>query len=392
MKNQYVLRRCPMRDLKPGMETGRPLFSESGADWLAEGTVLSQELIQRIEKLGFGAVIIREYPIDQSELEHDVEPLGEVVDFAGVDLVESPIDFGAIDLPEPPIDFEIAESELHTSVLSQYDQMLMKLQRLYSLLRLNRGIDVEDLQEAADQILAWTFRGSFITNFLHLAPPREDYLPQHSVHVAAISGVIGRLLNLSEQHMHELVLCGLVHDVGYAAIPADILNKKEALLPEELELIRSHPAKGYKLLEKAKLPTSVLYGVLQHHERIDGSGYPSAIGERRIHLYAKVVGVADVYAAMTSKRAYREKISPFSVMRTLNGEMLGRLDPTSSTAFLEYLSESVLGDIVKLSDGTKAQVVYWHPGDSQPVVRTEKGKFIDLSRDTSRIITEIVGA
>lgn len=383
MKNDFVLRRCSVVDLVPGMEIGRAVYSDDGTEWLAEGSQLTEDRIRRLQILGISSLIIRDYRDLASFTEQEI---------AATIPEQEPVRSGVIAESEP-VELAIAASELKATVSGQYEDVLASMRRIFSVMRVYQQLEREALAAVTEQVLAWTTHGSFITNFLHLIPRREDYLVQHCIHVAAISGIIGRLLDLPEQALRNVVLCGLVHDIGCLALPTEIFDKKETLSPDEFETVRSHPAIGYKMLQKLRtIPTDVLYGVLQHHERVDGSGYPAAADEKRIHLFGKIVGVADVYEAMTSKRAYREKVSPFTVMRTLNSDMLGKLDPTSSTAFLEYLEKSVLGNIVKLSDGSKAQIVFWHYTAPLPTVRTESGKFIDLSRDKTLSIIEIIEA
>jgi HD-GYP domain-containing protein (c-di-GMP phosphodiesterase class II) len=131
---------------------------------------------------------------------------------------------------------------------------------------------------------------------------------------------------------------------------------------------------------------------LQHHERCDGSGYPLGVGQAEIHRFAKIIGLADTYESLNSSRGNAEALSPFLVMPRLRDEMMAKLDPVSCTAFLEYLTKVMIGNIVLLSDGAKAQVVYWRSSDPQPVVRNDNGQFIDLSKQQQISIVKIIGA
>lgn len=328
---------------------------------------MNSELIQRLESLGLVNTFIREYhavPVDIPQSETVINP---------------------------PLEFVIAPSALRMKVDNEYDAVLKNVQRLFAILRLKKTIDSVTLNQITDQIVEWSQRGAFIANFLLIAPKRLDFPVQHSVHVAAISGVIGTLLELSKQELRELVMCGLIHDIGF------LPDSSEAMLssspPKQMENARSHPVKGFKLLQGAAcIPKTVLYGVLQHHERCDGSGYPLRAGQDQIHRFAKIIGVADRFELLSSGTDDQDDLSPFQVMRRVKEEMLGRLDPTACAAFLEYLTKIMIGNIVLLSDGAKAQVVYWQSADPQPVVRTESGQFVDLSKQRKLSIAKIIGA
>jgi HD-GYP domain-containing protein (c-di-GMP phosphodiesterase class II) len=356
-----------VQELVPGMELGQAVYSGNGMAWLVEGTTLNSEMIRRLVNLGLETVVIREYHTVQVDI-----PKEETV-------------------IKPPLEFVIAPSALQARVDNEYETVLISVRRLFSMLRLKRAIDPTLLSQITDQIFQWSSRGAFIANFLLLAAKRSDYPVQHSVHVAAISGVIGNLLELPEQELKELVLCGLVHDIGF------LPDSDEALLgsspPDQMENARSHPVKGFKILQSCSfIPQRVLHGVLQHHERCDGSGYPLGVGQAEIHRFAKIIGLADTYESLNSSRGNAEALSPFLVMPRLRDEMMAKLDPVSCTAFLEYLTKVMIGNIVLLSDGAKAQVVYWRSSDPQPVVRNDNGQFIDLSKQQQISIVKIIGA
>jgi HD-GYP domain-containing protein (c-di-GMP phosphodiesterase class II) len=335
--------------------------------WLVEGNILSADMIQRLVALGLENVVIREYHLEQVDVPEEETVI------------------------EPPLEFVIAPSTLHVQVDNEYEAVLSSVRREFSLLRLKRTLEAASLSQIVDQILEWSSRGAFIANFLLLATPRQDYPVQHSVHVAAISGVIGNLLGMPEQELKELILCGLVHDVGF--LPDSTETLLGSAPPEQMESAKLHPVKGFKILQACSLiPQSVLYGVLQHHERCDGSGYPLGVGQDKIHRFAKIIGVADTYELLNASRGNTESLSPFLVMRRLTEDMLEKLDPVSCTAFLEYLAKGMIGNIVLLSDGAKAQVVYWHASAPQPVVRKETGRFIDLSKQNQLSIVKVIGA
>lgn len=134
---------------------------------------------------------------------------------------------------------------------------------------------------------------------------KDYYTFEHQKKVSQISSVIARRLNLSQEMIEQLYIAGLLHDIGKIGIPAEILNKPGKLNRLELEIIKLHPEIGYRLLRKIKPLEYIADIVLQHHERLNGSGYPRGIKGNSIILPARIIAVADVLEAMSSHRPYR---------------------------------------------------------------------------------------
>jgi PAS domain S-box-containing protein len=135
---------------------------------------------------------------------------------------------------------------------------------------------------------------------------RDPYTAGHQRRVAALACVIADELKLSPRRKDGLRLASIVHDVGKLYVPAEILSKPGTLTETEFNLIKAHPQLGYDLLRKIDFPWPVAEMVLQHHERVDGSGYPQGLRDKEILLESRIMGVADVVEAMASHRPYRE--------------------------------------------------------------------------------------
>ena len=134
---------------------------------------------------------------------------------------------------------------------------------------------------------------------------RDRYTAGHQVRVADLACMIARQMGFPESRIPIIRIAGLIHDVGKVCVPTEILNKPAPLSPIEFEIVKQHPKAAYDVLEKIEFPWAIADIVLQHHERIDGSGYPSGLRGDQIHLEAKIIGVADVVEAMSSHRPYR---------------------------------------------------------------------------------------
>ncbi len=166
-----------------------------------------------------------------------------------------------------------------------------------------------DIQKRMDEIVQAT---SLVVE------TRDPYTPRHQRRVSELACAITREMSLSEREVNSIRVAGLLHDVGKITLPADILNKPDQLNAHEFGIIKSHPEIGYEILKMLKLPWSVTEAVLQHHERLNGSGYPVGLSETEIILEAKIVAVADVVDAMSSLRPYRPALGLDCVLKEIS--------------------------------------------------------------------------
>jgi putative nucleotidyltransferase with HDIG domain len=134
---------------------------------------------------------------------------------------------------------------------------------------------------------------------------RDPYTAGHQRQVAQLAGVMAQEMGFSPERVEGMRVLGSLHDIGKIAIPAEILSKPGRLSPMEFTLIKDHPRVGYEIIKDIDFPFPLAEGILQHHERLDGSGYPQGISGPDIILEARILGVADVVEAMASHRPYR---------------------------------------------------------------------------------------
>jgi len=185
----------------------------------------------------------------------------------------------------------------------------------------------------------------------------DDYTFGHSIQVATISIIIGREMGLQRDQLERLGTGAILHDIGKVTIPKDVLNKQGELAPEELELIRGHARTGWEMVHENYLimPTSSIV-ILEHHERIDGSGYPDGKRGEEIYEFSRMVAVADVFDAMRSNRTYRKRLKPAQILNNMKKDAGTRLDRRMVEILLRRISLAAQGEIVRLSDGTYGMV------------------------------------
>jgi putative two-component system response regulator len=198
--------------------------------------------------------------------------------------------------------------------------------RVRSLSRVKQLIDALDSAEAAFVALALTIEA------------RDPYTKGHCERLSRTAVSLGRALGLGHDDLHALHRGGYLHDIGKVGVPDSVLLKPAPLTPEELALMRRHPEIGDSLCAPLQSLRAVRPIILSHHERLDGSGYPAGLRGDEVPLLAQIVGIVDVYDALTSRRPYREALSHAAAVKFMLEEtQAGRFNPAYVEAFLETL-------------------------------------------------------
>lgn len=224
-----------------------------------------------------------------------------------------------------------------------------------------------------------------------LETPEADFLYGHAINVALICKYTAKWFKLDEDDTKALILCGFYYDIGKFSIPQEILRKQGKLTDEEFMMIKSHAIKGYQMLQNLDIDYRIKLAALQHHERCDGSGYPQRLQSEKINQFAKIIAILDSYEAMTAYRSYRAPLCPFSVIEIFEKDGYGKYDTGYYLTFLERMVEEYIGKEVQLNDNTICVVVLINKQKfSKPMVRTNDGKYIDLSKEKNLFIKALV--
>lgn len=334
-------------DCEPGMVLASDIVNDYGAVVLYQNSILDEYSITKLLKLGLNFVKIYK-------------------------------------------NYEFKEKK-HAVIEAQYNNNLEDFKEVIWDISCGKTLEMERITEVSRSLSSNFDTINDLVTCLSKVRSINEYTYTHSLNVSLLCSLLGSWLNLGHKHIEQLSHCGILHDIGKSKISPDILNKPDTLTEEEFEKIKEHPVIGYKMLEDNKeISKDVALGVLMHHEREDGSGYPFGFKSERINYYAKILAVVDTYDAMTSNRVYKKRQTPFDVLEMYESEYLTKCDAGIMLTFLRRISSYYIGTVIKLSDGTIGEIVYINSNRvSRPLIKYN-GTIIDLSMNPELKIIEML--
>ena len=358
-----MLKSYDVTELRAGMKVGRAVKDLDGKTLIKSGVALTSEMIDSLRGKNIFSVYIDVTPDDYKPTAARQEHL------------------------------------LDVEYMACYRTCFSATQNLYYGFANTGKLDKEELAELlrAENISELCDDGAKSVTQIHNMKRDGDYIIHHALNVGILSGIMARWLEYRAAQVGELVMTGLLSEIGKMKISRGILNKTDKLDDEELAEVRKHVVYGYAMLLESPLRglKNVLFGVLHHHERCDGSGYPSKLKGDKISDFGKIIAVLDIYDAMATNRAYAKRNSPFDIIKVLYGDALaGKLDTRFVVVFIKKLLQAINGSWVGLSDGQRAKIVYIDDSrvTAQPVVQTIKGDFIDLNRRSDLKVVALLTA
>lgn len=233
--------------------------------------------------------------------------------------------------------------------------------------------------------------GETLLDFLYNMLPREDTMTHaHCLNSALIAGVFGTWWGLSGEDVVSLVQCGFFYDIGKLKLPQDLLWKSGKLTDLEYTKLKTHTMLGYELLKEQDVDEHVIKATLMHHERCDGSGYPSKLRGDKINVFAKYIAIIDAYEAMTSIRTYRQSLHPFQVIENFERDGYEKYEKDILQPILYHIAATQLNFMVRLSNEEEARVMNINKDNlSRPLLKREDDSLIDLSSKPDLSITAI---
>ncbi len=357
--------------LREGMQLADDVYSASATEYnliYEKGCFLSSYMIEDLQKRGIKSVNI--------------------------------VGGGIEDVSTPKSNLENEENIRRTKKISKnLTRALTDLNAIFEC-----GEEIKEISSAsadrvdkiADDIVTDISSNSdFLANQMIALQNYDDYTYKHCLRVAMLAAAVSKEINLPPEEVKEVVVSGLLHDIGKSNIDHDIIIKPGKLTDEEFEEIKRHPLIGYNILKNGDhYNSNILAGVLFHQEKFDGTGYPTGMSGKKIPLIARILSVCDVFDALTSNRPYRV---PWSVAETeeyILGGSGTHFDYDVAKVFLKAFNPYPIGSIVTLSDGRHGSVIKNNENVLRPVVRImggTGGEEIDLMNDFRFLTTSVTG-
>ena len=254
--------------------------------------------------------------------------------------------------------------------------------------------DVNKLQEVANGLVHNIVYENFVRISIGDIKSYDDYTYHHSLSVAVLSIAIGQELGLPVAQLNKLGICALLHDLGKTGIPKNIIEKPAKLTFKEYAEVKQHALLGGMYLRERELVDEEIYkGVITHHERYDGKGYPHGLKGKKIPLFGRIISIADVYDALTSNRPYRTPMQPTEAFEYIMGNSGIHFDPDIVNVFMRKIEPYPIGSCVVLSNGEIGVVIEtFDELPLRPVVKIIKtNKVYNLQEDLSLIGLVIKG-
>ncbi len=331
--------------LQKGMEIAQDVTTASGDIIVKAGTIVSDYTIQKLTRYDIMLVTIM-----------------EEVDYAVTY-------FEKIRLSDGFKKFE----KVYNKNLTLYKKMID------NFIENHVEIPIFELLQIYEDIMSSVERKVNVLDYLYNMLPTEDDLTYaHCLNSALIAGVFAQWLKMGNEETNTLILCGFFYDIGKLKLPYDLIWKSGKLTPLEFAQIKTHTIIGFQLLQEFPIDENIIKATLSHHERFDGTGYPSKLHDLQINEYARIIAIIDSYEAMSSARTYRQSKHPFQIIDIFEKDSI-KYDMTILNLILLNIANHMVGIKVLLSNDIKGEVVLINKGRlARPLLKDDEGTFIDL--------------
>ncbi|HHX60080.1 MAG TPA: HD-GYP domain-containing protein [Epulopiscium sp.] len=358
------MRFIPTFCLQEGMLLGKSIYNKNGSLLLREGSNIRQQYISKVIELDIQGLYV------EDELSRGIE-------------VES-----------------VINEELRLNTVEKIKDIFIDIQKESSNLSKNMSMANTYVEDMIEELIN---NKHVMVNMVDIKS-FDEYTYHHSVNVCVLSIIIGISINLTQEELSSLGMAALLHDIGKVFINQELLNKVAPLTVEEFEVMKEHPMNGYKYMKSTfDFPFQTNLGVLQHHEKYDGTGYPQNKAGEEIFLFGRIIAIADVYDALVSNRYYKKALLPSEAMEYIMGGAGTHFDFELVNVFIRKVAAYPLGTCVKLSNGVEGIVVENYPDAStRPKIKliekdnkenNKEEHYINLKNDfdnTNLTIIEII--
>ena len=358
-----MLKKISVEHLKPGMYVTN--ITQSGVslhEHEKEGRVKDSATVEALLKRG-----VKELYIDteQGEDSEDAIPI-ETSEAQLETQLETIVETKEQTPPPKHCSFEQEfekASKMHSEALGLVSHALDAAKN-------GESIDIAPFEDMADNFMDSVVRNQNALACLSRIRDKDSYLMEHSVNVAVLMSILGKYLKLDRTYLHHCVTGALLHDIGKILIPDTILHKPGKLTNEEFAIMKRHALYSQKILEKNHgFPQTAINVAGQHHERLDGKGYPAGLTGDEVSQEGRMASVVDVYDAITADRVYHKGMTPSTALKRMLEWSGPHLDAKYVQAFIKAMGIYPVGSLVELESGMAAIVMEENEDSLKPTVK-----------------------
>lgn len=357
-----MIKRIPVSALKVGM-----YITDLNNDWIPHntqrkrGVIKKQETIEKIRQIGVEFVYIdASKGLDTQDAETAAE-----VDRRNESALQKAGELTPGLRPHVPL----AEEMVIAQQIHRQAQGLVS--NFMNNAKVGGATDVAAIHQLADELQNSVLRNANALSCLGRIREKDNYLLEHSVNLSVLMSLFGNYRELSSDVLHQTIVGALLHDLGKILTPDEILHKPGRLTPEEFEVMKLHAQHSRDILASTEgIGELTVITAAQHHERIDGTGYPEGLKGDEISEYGRMVAITDVYDAITADRVYHKGMTPTQGMKKLLEWSGTHLDPNLVKQFIRCLGLYPVGSMVLLESGRLGVVIETNESDQRlPTVR-----------------------
>ena len=357
-----MIKRIPVSALKVGM-----YITDLNNDWIPHntqrrrGVIKKEDTVEKIRQMGVNYVYI---DVSKGLDSQDSEPAHEV-DRRN----ESALQHAGEQTPGVFKRVAVAEEMVFAQQVHHQAQGLVG--NLMNNVKLGGAIDIAPIHQLADELQSSILRNANALSCLGRIREKDNYLLEHSVNLSVLMSLFGNYRKLPPDALHQTIVGALLHDIGKILTPDDILHKPGRLTPEEFEVMKAHARHSRDILKSTEgIGELTIMTAAEHHEHLDGSGYPEGLKGEEISVYGRMVAITDVYDAITSDRVYHKGMPPTQGLKKLLEWSGTHLDAGLVTEFIRCVGLYPIGSLVLLESGRLGVVIETNDEDQRlPVLR-----------------------
>lgn len=334
-----------LEDIKPGMVLAEPVVGEFDLLYAHADEEITDQLLEGLVRLDIPYIFVRDYSLDEATRKKEITANKELV-----------------------------------QAIENYDEVLGVMKNIFDDFHFLDKKVVNQVKGPMNELIESVSSNTSMLLKLKKLFLKDEYSMTHSVHVCLLAAMIARWNGFRPVDIENIALAGLFHDLGKSKIPDAILNKPGRLDEYEFTVMKKHSELGYEIAKSHDIfAKDILRGIVEHHERMDGTGYPYGLKKDQIHPYAQIIAIADVYDAMTTERSYKNGESPFVAVEIIKDlSYKQHLHTGLVNRFLKNIYRLYLGAEVVLTNGQAGEIVYINKfAPERPLIRIGED-FLDL--------------